>query len=311
MKKLSNVSSQKVVGQILKWGTQIIFVFAIAVMAYLSFVENVDFGFNFRRLTTIAAIGIVLNWIVWDSYSRKNYDAVMQNDISNANNGKYSIHRRYYYARKGWKDESLRNAIREHNRRFVRSWIQDIEDLCARTEQDIIEGGYKGYDHKILIWKLKHHKYPKSGIKGPKDVLYLLSVSSSYSLQFKSREAEAYTIRTKIMKLLTSILSVAMAASISVDFLQGSYFSAIITLMLNVVILFTSLFFGSANGIKRAKIKLSTVEEACEMLEEWKNSIPSEEPYSTRINEEEQKEITLKKEPDVVENNTKNVVEFV
>lgn len=279
MKKLSNISSQKLISQILRWGTQIIFVAAIAVMAYLSFVENVNVNFDLRKLTTIAIIGIVLNWMVWDSYYRKNYESVIQADIANSENGKYSIHKRYYFARKGWKDADLRNAIREYNRRFVKSWKQDIEDACARTEEQIINGPYKGYDHKLSIWRLKHHKYPKSGIRGPKDMLYLLSVSSSDSLKFKPREAEHFAMRNRITKLVTSILSVALAASISVDFLQGEWATAIITLLLNIIILFVSLFFGSACGIKGGKIKLATVEDACEKLEEWKNAIPSEEPY--------------------------------
>lgn len=280
MKKLSNISSQKIINQILRWGTQIIFIAAIAIMIYLSFVDNVNLDFNARKLTTIAAIGIVLNWIVWDSYYRKNYEALLQNDLENSDKGKYSIHRRYYYARKGWKDEDLRVIIRDYNRRFINTWKQDIEDICARTEEEIIAEGYKGYDHKFLIWRIKNHQYPKSGIRGPKDLLYLLSVGSADTLKFKGKAAEQFAAKGKITKVITSLLSVGLVASISVEFVQGSMATALMTLLLNIIMLFVSLFFGTVQGQKGAKIKLETVEEACELLEQWKNAKPVEEPYS-------------------------------
>ena len=313
MKKLSNISSQKIISQVLRWGTQIVFVAAIAVMAYLSFVDNVDLDFDLRKLTTIAIVGISLNYIVYNSYYRKNYEIVIQTDLTNADNGKYSIHKRYYFARKGWKDSELRDAIRAYNQTFVKSWKQDVEDICARTEEEIVNGPYKGYDHKLLIWKLKHHKYPKSGIRGPKDMLYLLSVSSADSMKFKPRAAEHYGTINRLSKLITSVLSMALAASITVDFLQGQWATALITLLLNIVILFGSLFFGSITGMKAGKMKLATVEEACERLEEWKNAKPSEEPYMAQTIVVPTSIVGPIKihEVDNEEKSTKNVVELI
>lgn len=314
MAKLSNISSQKIISQILRWGTQIIFAAAIVVMAYLSFVDNVNLNFDLRKLTTIAIVGIALNYVVYNTYYKKNYEVIIQTDLANSENGKYSIHKRYYFARKGWKDEALRNAIRNYNQQFVKSWKQDIEDICARTEEEIVKGPYKGHDHKFLIWKLKHHKYPKSGIRGPKDVLYLLSVSSADSMKFKPREAEHYGAINKVTKLITSVLSVALAASISVEFLQGQWVTVLITLLLNIVILFGSLFFGSIAGMKAGKIKLSTVEEACERLEEWKNAKPSEEPYMPQTIVTPLSivgPVKIEKKEPVEQNTQKNVVELI
>lgn len=313
MKRITNISSQKIINQLLRWGSQIVFVAAIVVMAYLSFVDDVGLNFDARRLTTIALIGIVLNWLVWNTYYKKNYETVIQEDVKNAELGKYCIHRRYYFARKGWKEEKLREAIRDYNKMYVQSWKHDIEDVCARSEEEILKGGYKGYDHKLLIWRLKHHKYPKSGIRGPKDVLYLLSVSSSDSLKFKPREAENYAIRNRLSKFITSMLTVALGASITVEFVQGEWATAVITLLLNVIILFTSLFFGSMHGQHGAKIKLSTVEEACEKLEEWRSMKPADEPYH-----EEPGQLVEVKEivenaivPVDIENPNKNVIELI
>ena len=283
-------------------------------MAYLSFVDNVNLNFDARKLTTIAIVGIALNYVVYNTYYKKNYEIVIQTDLLNADSGKYSIHKRYYFARKGWKDDALRTAIRNYNQAFVKSWKQDIEDVCARTEEEIVNGGYRGYDHWFSIWRLKHHKYPKSGIRGPKDVLYLLSVSASDSMKFKPREAEHYGALNKVSKLITSVLSVALAASITVDFLQGQWATALITLLLNIVILFGSLFFGSITGMKAGKLKLSTVEEACEKLEEWKNAKPSEEPYMSQTIVTPLSiigPVKIEKKEPVEQNTQRNVVELI
>lgn len=311
--KFTNTTSQKIITKILYWGTQIIFVLSIFTMAYLSFVENVDLDFDIRKLTIIAGVGVVLNYIVYDSYYKKNFEIIMQSDIDNANKNKYSIHKRYYFARKGWKDDALRDCIREYNRRFVKSWIQDVEDICARTQEEIIKGKYRGNDHKYLIWRMKHRKYPKSGIRGPRDVLYLLSVGSTDGLKFKPHRAEHFNLLIKLSKLFTSILSVLLIASISVDFLSGNWATAIITLLLNIIMLFISLFMGSVVGMKAGKMKLSTVEEACEKLEEWKNVEPLDEPYSPEMivvstSVAEPIKIT---EAEEEEKSTKNIVELI
>lgn len=317
MKKITNISSQKIISQLLRYGTQIIFVAAIVVMIYLSFVEDIGLDLNTRKLTTIALIGIILNWTVWNTYYRKNYEMLMQQDVKNADNDKYCIHRRYYFARRGWKEDELRSAIRSYNNLFVKSWIHDVEDLCARTEKDIVEGPYKGNDHWLLIWRLKHHKYPKSGIRGPKDILRLLNVSSIDSMRFKPREAENYALIGNVRKLITSILAVGLTAAITVEFVQGNWASAIITLLLNVVILFASLFFGSIAGQKGAKIKLATVEEACEKLEEWHDMKPVEEPYKEEpkalVEERKRRraELSLDTDDDVPEPPNKPVIELV
>ena len=282
--KLSNISSHKIVSKIIKWGSQILFILSLAIMVYLSFVDDIGLTIDLQRLTTIGVVGVVLNALVWDTYYKKNYETVMQEDVSNSEKGKYSIHKRYYFARKGWKQVPLQNAIRQYNRDYIKAWIMDIEDLCGRTEKEIVTEPYKKHSHKWLIYRLKHRLYPKSGIKTSNDLMCLLDVSMSNSMRIDVRKSEHFAMKYRLLKLITSILSVALTASIVVTFLNDGWETAIITLLLNVIILFCSLFLGAILGTKGAKIKLSTVERVSGFLEEWKNEEPSAEPYSDTEN---------------------------
>lgn len=309
--KLNNVSSHKVISQIIKWGSQILFILSLGIMAYLSFVDDIFMSLDLRRLTTIGIIGVVLNALVWDSYYKKNYEAVMQEDTTNADKNKYSIHKRYYLARKGWKQVPLQEAIRKYNRDYIKAWIMDIEDICGRTEQEIVSEPYKKHSHKWLIYKLKHRLYPKSGIKTPNDLMDLLAVDVSSTMKIYIHQAEHFAMRYRITKIITSILSVALAASISVVFLQDGWATACITLLLNVIILFTSLFLGSLLGTKGAKIKLSTVEKISGLLEEWKNVEPEIEPYTYNVQEVSEvlsENISMETNENSI---TKNVIELI
>ena len=302
MKRITDFSTQKLMTKIVKYSTWILFIAALVVMTYLSFVNNFDISPSIQRITTVALIALVLNWVIWDSRYRTDFDKLLTNDIMN---DKYSIHRRYYFARKGWKYDDLQRRIRIYNKDFVNAWLTDVEDITGRTIQEIEEGGYKGHDHKFLIWRIKHHKYPKSGLKTPRDVLYVLSVSGSEGMKIKVRKAEHRHAVGRISKILTSLLSTTLAASITVTFIQGDIATALFTLLINIVILCISLFFGAASGIKGAKIKLATAEQVCELLEEWKNQPPSEEPYA-------KEEHILKEKPSEkpIEQNTQGMIEI-
>lgn len=285
MKRITDFSTQKLMTKIVKYSTWIIFIAALIVMIYLSFVDNFGISSSVQRITTVAVIALVLNWVVWDSRYRSDYDKLLTNDIMN---DKYSIHRRYYFARKGWRYEDLQKRIRLYNKDFVNAWLGDVEDITGRTIQEIEKGSYKGHDHKFLIWRIKHHKYPKSGLKTPRDVLYILSVGGSGGMKIRVRKAEHQHAFGRISKIITSLLSTTLVASITVTFIQGDIATALLTLLINIVILCISLFFGAASGIKGAKIKLATAEQICELLEEWKSQPPAEEPYVKPIVEQKE-----------------------
>ena len=278
MKKISNITTQKIITKIMAWGTTLLFLAAIAIMAYMSFVTNIGINPSVRNITVVALIALVLNYVVWDSRYKADYDKTMTADITNE---KYSVHRRYYFARKGLKQTEVQAYIRQYNKDYVQAWLDDIEDETGRTIEEIKNGPYKGNDHKYTIWKIKHHVYPKSGIKRAREVLSVLNVGTSDTMKINLKQAEHQHALQRISKLFTSFLSTLLAASITVNFVQGDLTTAFLTLLINIVILFTSLFFGAVMGIKGAKIKLSIAEQVSGLLEEWREKPPVEEPYES------------------------------
>lgn len=277
MKKVNDLSTQKVMTTIVKWGTQIVFLISIVIVAYLSFVDDFKIKPSLKNVSILSAVAAVLNWIVWDSWYTSMYEKSITLD---RNNPEYSVHRRYYNARKGWKYNELQNCIRNYNRNFVEQWKADVEDITGRSIAEIESGGYRHHDHKRLIRKIKKHAYPKSGIKTPKDMLYVLSVNASDSMKLRIHKAEHYHVFGKFKKAFSSVLSMIFAASIAVSFIKDGWQEAMFTLLLMVAVLFSSLFFGAMAGAAGARMKLATCEEICELLEEWKNVPPSEEPFA-------------------------------
>lgn len=277
VKKTAESSTQKIVSGIIKWGTQIVFLVSLVVLSYLSFVDSFKIKPSLKSISMISLVALVLNWVVWDSWYTSTYEKLLLQDKINK---EYSIHRRYYHARRGWKYNELQQYIRRYNINFVKTWETDVEDITGRSIEDIRNGPYKGNDYKHLIHKIKHHNYPKSGIKTPKDLLYVLSVSGSDTMKIDIHKAEKLHTAGRISKLIKSALSTLFAASIVVNFVDSDWQSAALTLLINIAILFSSLFFGSLSGAKAAKVKLALAEEVSEMLEEWRNVPPSEEPYT-------------------------------
>lgn len=275
-KRIGEFSTQKLISNVIKCGTQIVFLISLAILSYLSFVDSFTIKPSLKTIGIISVIGIVLNYVVWDSWYSSNYEKSLLQDRLNS---EYSIHRRYYHARKGWKYEELQKYIRDYNRNFTKQWEIDVEDITGRTVEDIRNEPYRGHDHKLLIYRIKKHIYPKSGIRTPKDLLYILSVSGSDTMKIDVHEAEHMHTKGRITKFISSVLSMFLAASIAIEFVQGDIYSAIFTFIINVAILFMSLFFGAMSGAKAAKVKLSTVEKISELLEEWRNEPPFEEPY--------------------------------
>lgn len=275
-KKITNFSTQKLITKIMTWGTTLLFLAALCVMTYLSFVTNVDINPSIKNITLIAAVALVLNYIIWDSRYKAEYDRSLTADVLNE---KYSIHRRYYFARKGLKQTEVQAYIRQYNKDYTQAWLDDVVDETGRTIAEIENEPYKGHDHKLLIWKVKHHKYPKSGLKRAREVLSVLNVGGSDSMKINLKKAEHSHTAGRISKIVSSLLSTLLAASVTVNFVEGDLSSAFLTLILNVVLLFVSLFFGTISGAKAAKVKLSTAEIVSELLEEWRKQPPKEEPY--------------------------------
>lgn len=312
MRKITNFSTQKLMTKIMAWGTTLLFLAALGVMAYLSFVTNIGLNPSIRNITVVALVALVLNYIVWDSRYKADYDKAMTADILNDS---YSIHRRYYFARKGLKQTEVQAYIRQYNKDYVQAWLDDVADETGRTIEEIVNEPYKGHDHKLLIWKVKHHKYPKSGLRRSREVLSVLNVSGSDGMRIDIKKSEHQHTAGRIKKLITSLLSTFLAASLVVNFVQGDLTSAFLTLLLNVIILFSSLFFGALAGMKGAKVKLAIAEQISELLEEWRKQPPKEEPYQEHVvaNAQvafEDKQQVISQKTTVTESKVSNVIEL-
>lgn len=284
MSKVDRFNGQKLLSTIIAWGSRLLFLAAIIVLSVLSFVDSFNITPQIKNITTMALVAAVLNYLIWDSFYTQQYEKCMSADIKNKD---YCIHRRYYEARKGWKYVDLQNKIRQYNEDFKEAWLQDCEDVTGRTRQEIEQGTYKKQSHKFIIWRIKHHKYPKTGIRTPNDLLYILSVGKSDSMRLNVKAEEHYRLAGRFKKILTVIFGCLFIASLTYTFITENFGQAIVTLIMNIAMLFMSLFFGATSGLRGGKLKLSTAEIVSERLEEWKDSKPSEEPYKN----DEQKEV--------------------
>lgn len=270
MPQISKLSSQKILNGIIAWGARILFIIAVIVMSVLSFVESFNIVPEIRNLTTMGLIAAALNYLVWESFYKQQYEKVLNEDMQNK---LYSVHRRYYSARKGWRYTELQERIRKYNKDFQEAWEKDCEDATGYTIEQIRKAKYKKFPHKIIMWRIKHRRYPKTGIKTPNDVLYILNVGKANTMKIDTRSAEHFHVINMIRKIVMLVLGSLLIASLSYKFIEGNYLNAAVTLILNVAILFMALFFGATTGIKGGKLKLDTAEIVSERLEEWRDIV--------------------------------------
>ena len=283
-RSLNRLSNQDIIIKVVSWGARILLIFSLVLLSYISFVENFDISPSLKNLTTYGLICVVLNISLWESYFKSYYGKIMAKDIHNKD---YCVHKRYYEARKDWKYKDLQEHIRQYNKDFLVAWKRDIEDLTGRTEEQMVNGRYKKNSHKFLIWRLKHHVYPKTGIKTPNDVLYVLSVGRSNTMKINIKESEKYHASHLARKIITAVAGAFFAASVTYQFINGTWQDALLKLIIGVVLIVCSVFFGSMNGINSAKIKLSTAEIVSEKLEEWRNKPAKILPYENNTNDSE------------------------
>lgn len=309
--KLLSFNINMLLHAILKYGSILLVVISIVILALLSFVTNIQFDPELRNVTIVTAIALVLNVVIWDTFYKDQNSKVLSEDIKASGLKRYSVHKRYYDARKGFTQQQLRANIRKYNQDFVQSWLDDIEDITGRKIEDtkdehdnivdigVRNGGYRGNSHKFLIWRVKHRLYPKSGIKSPRQLLNMLSVGKSDSMKIHTNAAKTYHTTGRLAKTFTSLLGALLGASIVYDFITDNWETALIRLAINILLIVMSIVFGSASGIKGAQIQLSSTEEVCELLEEWKHEpaeldkygdiLVTEETTSEEVEEEEKK----------------------
>lgn len=279
--KIGKFTTNYLVTKILSWSTRIFFIASIITLACLSFVDKFNFIPGVKSLAVFGLVSMVLNMCLWEMYFRSCYERHLALDMENT---KYSVHKRYYFARSGWKYVELQEQIRHFNKDFIKAWEGDVEDITGRTIEEIKRGKYKGNHYKRLIWRIKKHRYPTTGIKTPNDVLYILSVGASDGMRINIKKAEHMHSKGLIIKIITSVAGSFLAASFGYEFIDGSPWSALIKLLISIMLILMSVFMGSKSGIESAKIKLATTEAISERLEEWRAQIPTEVPYNNEDN---------------------------
>lgn len=274
--KFSGLNTKNIVETVLRFALPIIFALAILTMVYFSFIESISFPGDWRSITLFGLAGGSLSYIIWLTSYRKQYENIIDEDL---NNEVYSIHRRYYFARRGWKLEELQRKLEIAKQNFKEAWVKDIEEMTGRTRENIIKQGYKGFAHKILIYRLKHNLFPKYGVRYARELLQVLNVAYSPERPIAIRAAEQHFKVHATTKLIITILILCTTGSIVIEFLTGSLWTALFRLVIAVITLVASLVMGSVNGYVGAQKKLGVAETVSETLEEWRNAVVTEEPF--------------------------------
>lgn len=297
LKRIFNMNN--ILTQILEFGAYFVLIGSILLLAYLSFIDSFEGSLDLKVLGIFSAATVFSSWMCWNMFYRKQYEKVMSDDIAQQSLNKYSIHSRYYVAIKDWKDADLQIAIDRFNDEYIKKWLNWVEritgvpikskkekyvDSDTGEEKIIEEKGieelpYKGFKHKLLMFRIKHRKYPESGYKTSMELMSLFSYQDA---NFNKRELKAdkkFYKGGSIKKLIVSLLLITTGASLTPVLIAGNYETVILRLMLAIGSLLSSTFMGAMNGVKGARIKLSIVEDVCADLERWANKKPILAPY--------------------------------
>ena len=137
----------------------------------------------------------------------------------------------------------------------------------------------KGFKHKILMWRIKTHHYPQSGYKTSMELMSLFSFQEANMDRRSLTADKKFYTKNSLQKLFFLLLTIGVGASIVPNMIQGEWWSALLKLIIAIGSLSTSVLMGAINGVRGARIKLSTVEDACQDLELWAKKKPVIAPY--------------------------------
>ena len=310
-KKVFNLNTIMTV--LLNYAAYIVLIGSAAILIYLSFIKKLNVHIDVVTFTVFAGAVILLSFITWNTFYKRRYEKVMADDIEQYAKNKYSIHVRYYNAIKGWTNNELQNAIDEYNKEYVASWLNYVEsdtgvpiettyvqEVDERTNQPkfdennkpiltkvlgIKDRPYRGFFHKILMWRIKHHKYPKSGYKSAITVSSLFSYNDSELNKRNLHASKTHLCVSGAFRLFSTILVVCVGAALTPDILEENFIAVVMKLIVGLWILISGAIGGTISGAKGAKIKLSVVEDVCKDLEQWADKKPIIEKYEITKNE--------------------------
>ena len=304
LKKLFNMNN--ILTHILNFAAYIILVMSLIALLYLSFVERFNIEIDWLTLGIFSLATVFLSYLNWNTFYKRQYEKLMAEDIAEHSINKYSIHARYYNAIKDWSDIELQKKIDEFNEEYTAKWLRWVEkytgvpietrdevQLDANGNPKLDENGkpvivtvkgikdlpYKGFKHKILMWRIKHHVYPQSGYKTSMELMSLFSFQDSNLNKRNLKADRQYFSVRSISKFIQLMLMVLVAASVVPEMISGAVGSAILKLLIAIISVVTSVLTGAMNGIKGARLKLSVVEDACMDLERWADKKTVLAPY--------------------------------
>ena len=301
-KKIFNLNT--VLSAIINYAAYIVLVISMAVMLYLSFIQKFNIKIDLLTVTIFSIALIALSWINWTTFYRRQYEKVMTEDIEQNETGKYSIHVRYYNAIKDYSDIELQKDIDKFNDDYTNKWLRWVEKRTGKTVEEIKKLPYKGFKYKIIMWRIKHHKYPQSGYTTSMELMSLFSFQDANLNKRDLRADRKFYTTHAIQKFFSTAMTVIFGASIIPEMISGEWWTAVLKLVLGIFSIGMSVIFGAINGIQGARLKLSSVEEACGDLERWADKKPELGPYSEHKTEE-------KVEPKKVENKSTEITENI
>lgn len=299
-----------ILSTIINFAAYIILVFSAGLIIYLSFIQSLEFQIDWKTLGVFTGAAVILSWLNWSTFYKKHYEKVMSDDIDAAENNSYSIHSRYYNAIKDYDDTTLQQDIDKFNDEYTNKWLRGVErtlgfPIETTTKIEVDEEGnpvldestgkpkviivpgikdlpyktFKHITHKFLAWRIKNHWYPKSGYNTSMEVMSLLSFQESNLNKRHLKADKSFYVRKSITKFLSVLLTVSVGASLVPEMINGEWWAAILKLSIAVGSLLAAVLGGSLNGIRGARLKLSSVEDVCGDLERWAKKKPILIPY--------------------------------
>lgn len=311
LKKLFNLNN--ILSQVINFAAYIILVASVVALLYISFIEKFDIKIDWLTMGIFSLAAVLLAWLNWNTFYKRQYEKIMAEDIAQNSMNKYSIHARYYMAIKDWSDVELQKKIDEFNEEYEAKWLRWVEKVTGvpidsrwEIETDsfgnqildenkkvkkiwvkgIKELPYRGFKHKILMWRIKNHRYPQSGYKTSMELMSLLSFQDA-NLNKRSLKADkSFYLRKSLTKLFSLSLTVSMTASLVPELISGNKWAALLKAFVALGSLITAVLLGAMNGVRGARIKLSIVEDACSDLERWADKKPILTPYIIELSNE-------------------------
>ena len=335
LSKLFNFNN--ILSQVINFAAYIISFISVIILLYISFVDKFNVQIDWTTLGIFTAAVVMLAWLNWTTWYKRQYERVMSDDIIKHSQNKYSVHGRYYFNIRGWTDIQLQTKIDKFNKEYEENWLRWVEhetgvpiesryevqiengkpvlDENGQVKKILVKGikdlPYRKFKHKILMWRVKNHRYPKTGYKTAMEVMSLFSYQEANLSKRHLKADKSYYAKRSITKFLSLLLTVSIGGSLIPEFMNGNKWSAILKLLIALGSLLSSILMGAMNGIRGARIKLCTVEEVCFDLEKWADKKPIIEPYEEIVVQprEEQIVMNLEEKPLVTKDifNTSNL----